>query len=93
MVKKQKFEPMNLNKDYRLAVIMDLALEIQNPKKKSIKELRELANNIEVLANTKLLKELNQGIKDIDEGRYKTFDEMMESIRKKPSQKTGGKGK
>ena len=74
---------INLDKDKRLEDIRNLALEIQDTKNKKIGELRLLAESIEILANTKLLKDLNKSIKSVEEGKTISFDEMMKRIRLK----------
>ncbi len=64
---------INLNKEYRLKEINKLASMIMYKKLKSLREIRKIAESIEVLSNEKLLRGLNKSIEDLKHGRYITL--------------------
>ncbi len=61
---------LNLNKQHRLEQINEMARVIQNTKLKSLKEIRLIAETIEVLSDDKILKGLNKSIDDVKKGNY-----------------------
>ncbi len=61
---------INLNKEHRLKEINKLASMIMYTKLKSLKEIRKIAETIEILSNDKLLMGLNKSIEDFKHGRY-----------------------
>lgn len=63
-------EKINLNKKKRLENIMWMALKIQDTKLKSLREIRSIAESIEIMADTKILTGINKSIDDLKQGKY-----------------------
>jgi len=61
---------LNLNEKHRLKEINKLALLLQDTKLKSLKEIRKIAESIEILSDEKILIGLNSAIDDFKNGRY-----------------------
>lgn len=67
---------IDINKENRLKAIFNIALMIQDTKQKKIGEIRRMAHEIEILADTDLLKQLNKSIKQAEIGNLISLEEL-----------------
>ncbi len=81
--RRQKTKKIDLNVEKRFKTIRILAVKIQNPKTRSLKEIRFLAENIEILADTKLLKQLNKALVNVDKGKFTTIEKIQAKVKKR----------
>ena len=63
-------EKIDLDKGRRLESINKLSLILQDTKLKSLREIRKIAETIEILSNDSILKGLNNSLDDIKKGRF-----------------------
>jgi hypothetical protein len=59
-----------------------MALVIQDNRIKRISQIRRIAHEIEIMANTKLLKQLNQSLNDYKKGKFITLEEFNKKCQK-----------
>jgi len=82
---------INLNKEHRLKQINELALVLQDTKLKSLREIRKIAESIELLSDEKILIGLNKSIDDFKHGRYTVVTNDTEADLCKSKLNNGGK--
>jgi|LSQX01.2.fsa_nt_gb hypothetical protein len=66
----RKLKKINIDRKHRLKEINKLALLLQDTKLKSLSEIRNIAESIEILSNDEILIGLNSAIDDFKHGRY-----------------------
>ena len=65
----KKIKLIDLRPEKRFDAVNSLANDIS--KLRSLKKIKSLVEEIHILCNTKLLKQLNQSIKDLKKGKFK----------------------
>ncbi len=71
-----KIKKISLDKEKRLKEINKLSLILQDTNLKSLKEIRKIAESIELLSDEKILKGLNSSIEDVKKGRYTKLENL-----------------